>query len=160
MGVASWFHERADERTEIDASHRCRPIAQGVRQEQLAVVHHRPARVDDIGNVPRTLCVGSCDQRLASLADDTARIVAVEQSRADGIAAHRSHAVSQEQPARLGLDRRAAVADQDNLPGKLGAISMTRASSHREDIVRFHVIETFVVNPRDHGVLAVHSAWE
>ena len=42
----------------------------------------------------------------------------VEQHRADRIFAHRADAVRQQQPAFIEFDRRSAIADLNELPGK------------------------------------------
>src|SRR5580700_10926091 len=47
------------------------------------------------------------------------RLVQVEQDRADGVLPHRPDAVGEDEPALLRLDRGAAVAELDQLPGAL-----------------------------------------
>ena len=80
----------------------------------------------------------------------------IEQHRADAVLAHRSDAMGQQEPSRLGFDRRAAIADLHNLPGILGCLDLT-CPIPVTDVVGFHEIKVFVVDPRDHGVFAVES---
>ena len=49
-------------------------------------------------------------------------LVQVEQHSADGVLPHGADAVGEDQPARRSLDRRAAVAELDQLPRALGCL--------------------------------------
>ena len=84
---------------------------------------HGPARVHDVRNVADPLRAHRHEQGLARLADHPGGVVAVQEHRADAVPAHRADAVRQQQPARRRFQRRAAVADLDDLPRVRGAHS-------------------------------------
>src|SRR4029450_560057 len=63
----------------------------------------------------------------------------------------------EQQPAFCQLDRRSAIADLDELPGKLRLQDRLTAFPSVQ-IVRIDQIKILVVLPRNHGVLAVDPA--
>jgi len=77
------------------------------------------AGIDHVGDVTAALVGGGDDQRVFEPADQLCGVVAVQQRRADAVAAHRADAVGQQEPAGVGLDGRAAIADLHELPWEL-----------------------------------------
>src|SRR3546814_21084049 len=64
--------------------------------------------------------VCSSDLRVRRSPEHLGRVVPIEEHRADRIFAHRSDAVRQYKPAFVQFDRRAAIADLDELPREAG----------------------------------------
>ena len=96
--------ERLQQFVEVDDGDACGGVAHRVGKDQDSLVDHAAARVDDIRHITETLLSGRNEQRFAGLTDHSARVVMVQQGRANAVLAHRAHAVRQEQPAGLGFE--------------------------------------------------------
>ncbi len=72
----------------------------------------------------------------------------------DGVTTHRTYAVRPQQPALIELDRRAAVADLDELPGK-PRLQNRNAFIPAIQVVGVDEVEVLVVLPRHHRVGAI-----
>ena len=80
-------------------------IADSIRQHQGALMEEGTAGVDDIWHIA-VLLIGSWgEKRFTKLADDPGGILEFEQDGSDAVGAHGSDAVSQHQPACIGLNR-------------------------------------------------------
>ncbi len=123
------------------------------------VVHQAAATVDDVRDVALALVGVGLQQRYLQPADHARRIIEIEQERAQRILAHRADAVRQHQPAGLGLDRRAAVAELHVFPGvrRLGDQLLGVPEVQH---VRVHQIDVLVVLPREHRVQPPNLAGE
>ena len=88
-----------------------------VGQQQPVAVRQRAAAVDDVRDVALALVRCGSRRGRRRRADHAARGRRGRAGRTHGVLAHRPDAVGQHQPAGLGLDRRAAVAELDELPG-------------------------------------------
>ena len=106
-----------DEQRHVDEGEPDRRVAGPVGQQQLVAVPQRAAGVDDVGDVALALVLVGRQQRLAQLADHA-------WSDRPGRAAAAPMAYSRigptpwvsDEPAGVGLDGRAAVADLEQLP--------------------------------------------
>ena len=99
------------------------------------------------------------EQRLVEVTDHPARIVEIEQQRADRIGAERSDAVGDHQPARLGLERRPAVAELDQLPRAFGLLHQRCLTPLAHVVGVHHEVVDVVVAPERY-VAAVDLARE
>ena len=86
-------------------------------------------------------------------------IALVEQHGADRIFPDRTDAVGEQQPAFVQFDRRAAIADLHEFPGKL-RLQNRLAAVPGVQVVGIDEVEVLVVLPADHGVSAVDLAGE
>ncbi len=77
---------------------------------------HGAAGVDDVGHIALAFRRLGADQRLARTAQNLGRIVLVQENGADRVFSDRPNAVDQQQPAVVQFDRRAAIADLNELP--------------------------------------------
>jgi len=80
----------------------------------------------------------------------------VEQYRSDGIFSHRPDTVGKHQPALIEFDRRAAIADLDELPREF-RLQDSEATIPGVQVVRVDEIQVLIVLPRDHGVVAADA---
>src|SRR5688572_12833347 len=92
-------------------------IGLGVGDDELSPVDQTAAGVNDVGHVAFALVFVGLDQRFAEAANDFGRIVQIQEECADAIFTHGAHAVAEDEPARLGLDGRAAIAHLNEFPG-------------------------------------------
>src|SRR5271166_3668898 len=95
-------------------------IRQTVRNDQFIPMHQRAAGVDDVRHISFALILVRLEQGLWQTANHFAGIVAIEQERADRVLPHRPDAVAEHQPAGICFNRRSAVAQLDQFPGKHG----------------------------------------
>src|SRR5258708_5057840 len=105
--------QRGEELVEVDGGEADGGIADPERDEQGSLVVESTARVDDVGDVAVLFGRRGGYQRLGQSSDDAGGVLEVEQRGADGIGSHRTNPVGEDEPARLGLDGRTAVADLD-----------------------------------------------
>ena len=96
-----------------------RIVADRIRYYQPAVVNQGATAVDHIRDVTVAFVVERFE-RLTEAPDHAARVFEIEQSGADAIVAHGADPVGQDEPASLGFQGRAAIADLNVLPGCLG----------------------------------------
>src|SRR5205823_2657314 len=96
-----------------------RRIANAVRQDELPVVDERPAGVNDVRNVTFPFVPFRSKEGLFQLANGSCRVVQIEQGRPDTVFSHWTDAMSKNQPASLGFNRRATVTELHELPGLL-----------------------------------------
>ena len=75
------------------------------RDDQIPLMDHGSAGVDDVGHVAVTLTIERFDQWLFEVSDHSCRIIDVEQDRRDRVAAHRADGVGEDEPAVFGFDR-------------------------------------------------------
>ena len=78
------------------------------------------AGVDDVRHITVLLVGRRAEQWLAELANDPGRVFEIEKYGADVVGAHRADAVGDHKPASVSLDRRAAVAELEHIPGSGG----------------------------------------
>lgn len=81
---------------------------------------HGAAAVDDIGHIAFAFVGGGAEEGFAQAADDARGVVEIEEDGAEAVFAHGADAVCDDEPARAGFDRRAAVAELDEFPRVLG----------------------------------------
>ena len=115
---------------------------------------HGPARIDDIGDVAFPFVFRGRQDRFAQAADNTQRVVEVQQHRADAVAAHRPDAVGQQQPTFGRFQRRTAIADLHKLPGIRGC-RQQGGRFPEVNVVGVHDVQVLPVDARDHRVVAV-----
>src|SRR5713101_1656188 len=91
-------------------------IGQTIRNDELAVVEERAARINDVGHVAFPFVVVGCEQRFAEAADYFGGIIAIEEERTDAVLAHRADTVAEDQPPCIGLKGGSAVPKLDQFP--------------------------------------------
>src|SRR6185437_15481232 len=128
-------------------------VGHSVRQNEVAPVEHRAARIDDVRDVALALRALGAEERLAQLADDPLRIVEVKEDRAEDVAPHGSDTVGDDQPALVGLEGRAAVADLEQLPGPAGPMQL-RDVLPASDVGRGRQVEILAIAAGQHHVLS------
>ena len=80
-------------------------VGKPIGQYQSLAVDERPARIDDVRDISFTLFLVGFQQRVWEASDHAARVVEVEKDGADAIHAHRTDAMSQNDPTLGGLYR-------------------------------------------------------
>src|SRR5690606_20319712 len=78
----------------------------------LADLEHA-AGIDHVGHVPRAVGIDGSQHGFGGAADDFGGVVAIEQGGAQAVLAHGADAVGEQQPAGVGQDRAATIADLD-----------------------------------------------
>ena len=101
-------------------------VADAVGEDQDAGVHEGAAGVDDVRHIAVPFIGSRAEQWLAELADDPGRVLKIEKYGADVVGTHRADAVGDHKPASVSLDRRAAVAELDHIPGLGGHLVRKR----------------------------------
>src|SRR4051794_25538505 len=86
-------------------------IADAVRENEDAGMDEGAAGVDDVRDVAVLLVWGRAEKWPAELAEDAGRILEIQKQRSNAVGPHGSDAVRQHEPAGVGLDRGAAVAE-------------------------------------------------
>ena len=115
-GELSSMPHRLQQHGDFDRREIGKSIGDRVGQNDLVVVSHGSACVDDVRHISFALGQLGLNQRFARSCEHLRGIHLVEECRADRIFPHRADAVRQQQPAFVELDRRSAIADLDQLP--------------------------------------------
>ena len=115
-------------------------IGHGVGEDQKAAVNQRAATVDDVRHITFPLRFVGAQQRSRQPADHAGRIFQIEQEGPDGVFAHRADTMTDDEPARLRLDGRTAVADLQELPA-VGRLQERHLGMPEVQIVRVHEVE-------------------
>src|ERR1035438_135805 len=129
-------------------------IGQTIGNDQFALVEQSAARIDNIGHVACPLVLVRLKQRFAETANHFGWIIAIQEERADAVFSHWADTMAEDQPPGVGLDRRSAVPELDQFPGK------DRFEEHRVlipevHVVRKHEVNVLVVLAGEHGVEAI-----
>src|ERR1019366_8599948 len=93
-------------------------IGQTIGNDQFSVVEQSAAGINDIGHIAFTLVLVRLEQGFAEPSNHFGGILAIKEERAYTILSHRADTVTEDQPSGIGLDRRSAVPDLDQFPGK------------------------------------------
>ena len=83
----------------------------------------------------------------------------VEEDGAEAVFSHRADAVRDDEPARVGFDRGAAVAELHEFPRVLGP-DQDLGLMPKVQVVREHKVNVFAILSAEHGVLAVDFSGE
>ena len=132
-------------------------VGHGVGNDQFAVMNDCAATVDDVGDVTLAFVGVGLQQRHFEPADHSRRVAQVEQECSHRVLAHRSDTMRQDQPTGLGLQRRAAVAELDELP-RIGRLGDQLLGIPEMKHVRVHQVNVLVVLPRQHGIEPIDLA--
>src|SRR5690606_16502644 len=132
-------------------------VGHGIWQHERAPMDQRAAGVHDVGDVSGALGLVGPQQRLGRSSKEPCRIVAIKEAGSDRIVAERADAVGDHQPALVDLQRRAAVADLDELPRpawsdyRLAPGPMVQFRGTQEQ-------DVLVIVPPEHGILTLNPA--
>src|SRR5437016_2064047 len=129
-------------------------IGHSIRDDQFIVVDERATGINNIRYVAFAFAFVRFDQGFPQSSDNFARIIAIQQQRADAVLAHGANSVAHDQPASAGLNGGPAVAKLNQFPWE-NRFKDQFAFIPEVDVIGKHDVDVLVVLAGEHGIEAV-----